>query len=80
LTAGAIDSRLEDTANRLSQMQADARQLKIRISNYILVTAIWRRLGFRLDRGWSSRVMPVWLETLFPKPILGIAGRAELPS
>jgi hypothetical protein len=40
LTAGAIDARLEDTANRLSQMQAAAQQLKARISNYILFATI----------------------------------------
>ena len=40
LAAGAIDTRLEDTAHRLSQMQSDAQQLKARISNYILFTAI----------------------------------------
>jgi hypothetical protein len=46
LTAGAIDTRLEDTANRLSQMQADAQQLKASTSNYILVTAIGGYLIF----------------------------------
>jgi hypothetical protein len=46
LTAGVIDTRLEDSANRLSQMQADAQQLKTRISNYILVTAIGGYLVF----------------------------------
>jgi len=40
LTAGVIDARLEDTANRLSQMQADAQQLKARTSNYILFATI----------------------------------------
>jgi hypothetical protein len=40
LTAGAIDTPLEDSANHLSQMQADAQQLKARISNYILFTSI----------------------------------------
>ena len=40
LTAGTIDTRLEDTANRLSQMQADAQQLKARISHYILFTTV----------------------------------------
>ena len=46
LTAGAIDTRLEDTANRLSQMQADAQQLKASTSNYILVTIIGGYLIF----------------------------------
>ena len=46
LTAGAIDARLEDTANRLSQMQADARQLKARMSHYILFTTIGGYLVF----------------------------------
>jgi hypothetical protein len=40
LTAAAIDTRLEDSANRLSQMQADAQRLKASTSNYILVTTI----------------------------------------
>ncbi len=46
LTAGAIDTRLEDSANRLSQMQADAQQLKASISTYILVTTIGGLLVF----------------------------------
>ncbi len=40
LTAGAIDTRLEDLAKRVSQMQADAQQLKVRISHYILFATI----------------------------------------
>ena len=40
LTAGAIDARLEDRANRLSQMQADAQELKARISHSILFMTI----------------------------------------
>jgi chromosome segregation ATPase len=46
LTAGAIDTRLEDSANRVSQMQADAQQLKARISHYILFTTIGGYLVF----------------------------------
>jgi len=46
LTAGAIDTRLEDSANRLSQIQADAQQLKASTSNYILVTTIGGYLVF----------------------------------
>ena len=46
LTAGAIDTRLEDTANRLSQMQADAQQLKASTNNYILVATIGGYLVF----------------------------------
>jgi hypothetical protein len=45
-TAGAIDTRLEDSANRVSQMQADAQQLKARISHYILLTTIGGYLVF----------------------------------
>lgn len=40
LTAAAIDTCLEDSANRLNQMQANARRLKASTSNYILVTTI----------------------------------------
>ena len=40
LTAGAIDTGLENSVTRLSQMHADAQQLKARISNYILLTTI----------------------------------------
>ena len=39
-TAGAIDTRLEDSATRLSQMQAEAQQLHARISKYILLTTV----------------------------------------
>ncbi len=46
LAAGTIDTRLEESANRLSQMQADAQQLKARISNYILFTTIGGYLVF----------------------------------
>ena len=46
LTAGAIDTPLEDSASRLSQMQADAQHLKTRMSNYILFTAIGGYLVF----------------------------------
>ena len=40
LTASAIDTRLEDTANRLSQIHADAQRLKTRISHDMMVTTI----------------------------------------
>jgi hypothetical protein len=40
LTAGAIDTRLEDSVTRLSQIQTDAQQLKARIGNYILLVTI----------------------------------------
>jgi hypothetical protein len=40
LMAGAIDTRLEDSVTRLSQIQADAQQLKARRSNYILLMTI----------------------------------------
>jgi chromosome segregation ATPase len=50
LTAGAIDTRLEDLANRLSQIQADARQLKARITKYILLTI----LGSYLVLAWIA--------------------------
>jgi chromosome segregation ATPase len=46
LTAGAIDTRLDDSANRLSELQADAQQLKARISNCILFTTIGGYLVF----------------------------------
>ncbi|HET6324074.1 MAG TPA: hypothetical protein VFG04_05195 [Planctomycetaceae bacterium] len=46
LAAGTIDTRLEESANRLSQMQADAQQLRARISNYILFTTIGSYLVF----------------------------------
>jgi len=46
LTAGAIDTRLEESAKRMSQMQADAQRLKARISNYILFATIGGYLVF----------------------------------
>jgi hypothetical protein len=40
LTAGAIDTGLEGLINRLSQVQADARQLKARTDTYLLLTIL----------------------------------------
>jgi chromosome segregation ATPase len=40
LATGAINTRLEDSVTRLSQMQTEAQQLKTRIGNYILRTTI----------------------------------------
>jgi DNA repair ATPase RecN len=40
VTIGDIDTCLEETETRLSELQADARQMKDRISDYILLTTI----------------------------------------
>jgi len=40
LAIGAIDTRLEDSLTRLSQIQTDAQQLQARIGNYILLVTI----------------------------------------
>jgi DNA repair ATPase RecN len=50
VTIGDIDTRLEETATRLSELQTDARQLKDRISNYIMLTV----LGGYLVLAWIA--------------------------
>jgi chromosome segregation ATPase len=40
LTSAAIDTRLENLVNRLSQIQAEAQQMKARISKYILLATL----------------------------------------
>jgi chromosome segregation ATPase len=50
VTTSEIDTRLEETVTRLSELQADARQLKDRISNYILLAT----LGGYLVLAWIA--------------------------
>ena len=61
LTAGAIDTRLGDSANRLSQMQADAQHLKTRMSKYILFMTIGGYLVFAwIAAGQAALCLFAW--------------------
>jgi hypothetical protein len=68
VTVGEMDTRLEDSVTRLSELQTNARQQKTKISAYILVASVacylllaWIAAGQAAlyQWGWSNRKRPV---------------------
>ncbi len=68
VTIGEMDTRLEDSVSRLSELQINARQLKAKTSTFILVASVacylllaWIAAGQAAlcQWGWSNRKRPV---------------------
>ncbi len=68
MTIGEIDTRLEDSVTRLSELRTHAPQLKAKTSAYILVASIacylllaWIAAGQAalFQWGWSNRKLPI---------------------
>jgi hypothetical protein len=79
LAVGAIDTRLEASLSRLSQIQTDAQQLKARIGNYILLATI----GGYLILAWIAvgqvALCKCGWKNCFPFRVIRLRGSAHPP-